>query len=192
MRSWTWSRISKRVAAATTRRLRGSSADQAMTATRRQILHAAGAVIGAACGGPLLSAIAAEADTAEMGVLEFVRRCARDDGGYAPSPDPSYEGNSDTGLSDLAAVTYAAVLAKTMGWELPAPGKSVEFIRRRQQKDGSFANVGGKMDPKAPMSVLYNTTQGVVALRALGRKPDVDPTPVIASFVEGDKYRKLP
>jgi geranylgeranyl transferase type-2 subunit beta len=122
----------------------------------------------------------------------FIRRCARDDGGYAPSPDPAYEGNSDTRLSDLAGVTYAAVLARTMEWELPAAGKSVEYVRRRQRKDGSFANVGGRMDPAAPMSVLYNTTQAVVALRALGQKPEEDPTPVIASFVAGEAYKKLP
>ena len=128
----------------------------------------------------------------ERTTLEFIRRCARDDGGYMPSPDPAYGGNSDTGLSDLAAVTYAAVLARTMGWELATPAKSVEFIRRHQQKDGHFVNLGGRMDPAAPMSVLYNTTQGVVALRALGSRPDVDPTPVIAAFVDGDKYRKLP
>src|SRR5204863_3440301 len=51
--------------------------------------------------------------------FSFVRRCARADGGYSPSPDPKYSGNSDTGSSDLAAVTYAATLARTMGWQLP-------------------------------------------------------------------------
>ena len=51
--------------------------------------------------------------------LDFIIRCGCADGGYAPSPDPSYAGESDTKFSDLAAVTYAAVLAKTMGWELP-------------------------------------------------------------------------
>jgi hypothetical protein len=60
----------------------------------------------------------------------FIRRCARRDGGYAPSPDPKYPGNSDTGSSDLAAVTYAATLAKTMGWRLPHPERSLEFIQR--------------------------------------------------------------
>ncbi len=69
---------------------------------------------------------------------------ARDDGGYAPSPDPKYAGNSDTGLSDLAAVTYAATLAKTMNWTLPDVGKSIEFIHRHQKPNGSFANLGGR------------------------------------------------
>jgi hypothetical protein len=47
--------------------------------------------------------------------FEFLLRCRRDDGGFAPSPDPAYAGESDTKLSDLAAVTYAAVLARTLG-----------------------------------------------------------------------------
>ena len=168
--------------------------------SRRTFLRTGVAAVGGACAVRTASAFAedvsrqlkSDADQLPQRTFDFIHRCARDDGGYTPSPDPAYPGNSDTGLSDLAAVTYAAVLAKTMAWELPVSQKSVEFVRRHQQKDGSFVNLGGRMDPKAPMSVLYNTTQGVVALRALGRKPDVDPTPVIASFVEGDKYRKLP
>jgi hypothetical protein len=64
--------------------------------------------------------------------LAFIRRCARTDGGYDPSPDPAYEGNSDTKLSDLAGVTYVATLAKTMGWQLPHPERSIDFIQRRQ------------------------------------------------------------
>src|SRR4051794_26601673 len=39
---------------------------------------------------------------------DFLLCCRRKDGSYAPSPDPDYPGNSDTELSDLAAVTYAA------------------------------------------------------------------------------------
>ena len=105
----------------------------------------------------------------------FIRRCARDDGGYTPSPDPAYQGNSDTGSSDLAAVTYAATLAKTLGWQLPHPERSVEFIQHHQQADGSFVNQGGKMDPQSDLAVLYNTVQGVVALRALGQRPQIDP-----------------
>jgi len=165
--------------------------------SRRELLRAGVVAVGAAWAlaagpGDETSEAAPDPEQVPQATHAFIRRCARDDGGYAPSPDAAYPGNSDTGLSDLAAVTYAAVLARTMGWELPAPTKSVEFVRRHQQKDGSFVNLGGKMDPKAPMSLLHNTTQGVVALRALGSKPDVDPSPVIESFVEGDKYRKLP
>jgi hypothetical protein len=122
----------------------------------------------------------------------FIGKCRRPDGGYAPSPDENYPGNSDTGLSDLAAVTYAAVLAKTLGRELPDAGASVAFIRKHQQRDGRFVNLGGKMNPAEPLAVLYNTLQGIVSLRALGTTPDGDPAVIMPPFFDGDAYRKLP
>jgi geranylgeranyl transferase type-2 subunit beta len=122
----------------------------------------------------------------------FIEACRRPEGGYAPAPDPSYAGSSDTGLSDLAGVTYAAVLAKTLSRELPQAAESVAFVHRHQQPDGSFANRGGTMDPKAPLAVLYNTTQSVVALRALGARPRLDPEPVMARFLDGEGYQRLP
>jgi geranylgeranyl transferase type-2 subunit beta len=122
----------------------------------------------------------------------FIRRCARRDGGYDPSPDPQYQGNSDTGSSDLAAVTYAATLAKTMGWHLPHRERSIAFIQAHQQADGSFVNLQGKMDPKSDLAVLYNTVQGVVALRALGQRPRLDPAKVMERFFAGNPFSKLP
>ncbi len=122
----------------------------------------------------------------------FIGKCARPDGGFAPSPDPSYKGNSDTSLSDLAAVTYAAVLHKTMGWEMPDADKSIEFVRRHQQPDGRFINLACGMNAKDPLAVLYNTTQGVVSLRAMGKRPDMDPTPTMKPFFENEAYRNLP
>jgi hypothetical protein len=92
----------------------------------------------------------------------------------------------------LAAVTYAATLAKTMGWRWPHRERSIEFIHRHQQADGSFINLEGKMNPKEDLAVRYNTVQGVVALRALGRRPKPDPTKVIDRFVVGDAFRRLP
>jgi len=124
--------------------------------------------------------------------LAFIRRCGRPDGGYAPSPDPAYLGNSDTGMSDLAAVTYAATLAKTMGWALAKVERSIEFVQRRQQADGSFAHLTGKMDPKSDLAVLYNTVQGVVALRALGGHPRLEPGKVMDRFFVGEAFKKLP
>src|SRR4051812_47365599 len=76
--------------------------------------------------------------------FDFLLRCRRDDGGYAPSPDPTYAGESDTKLSDLAAVTYAAVLARTLGKALPHADRSVEFVRRHQRPDGRFVNLAGE------------------------------------------------
>jgi geranylgeranyl transferase type-2 subunit beta len=127
-----------------------------------------------------------------METLDFIRRCGRNDGGYAASPDSEYAGNSDTKLSDLAAVTYAAVLAKTMGWDLPRKDRSIAFIHGHQKPDGHFANFAGKHDAASDLGILYNTTQGVVGLRALGAKPQSDPMPSIDRLLAGDAYKKLP
>lgn len=124
--------------------------------------------------------------------FDFVLRCARNDGGYAPSPDPAYAGNSDTRSSDLAAVTYAATLARTVGWELPSKDRSVEFIQRHQQAEGSFVNFAGRFDPKSDLAILYNTTQGIVGLQALGEKPRVRPAHVLDRFFEKGAFRNLP
>ncbi len=131
------------------------------------------------------------ADLAEE-TLAFVRSCARADGGYAPSPDPQYKGYSDTSLSDLAGVTYAATLAKTMGWQLPRPKRSIDFIHRHQQPDGAFMSQGGARDPKSNLSVLYSTVQAVVALRALGERPKIDPVNVMDRFFVDNVFQKLP
>jgi len=149
----------------------------------------AGAALAA--GGGLRAATPAPGNLAEQ-TFEFILRCAHEDGGYAPSPDADYPGNSDTGLSDLAGVTYAATLAKTMGWQLPRVAKSVDYIAKRQQPDGSFTHIAGKMDPKSNLAVLYNTVQGVVAMRALGERPRIDPTKVLDRFFAGDALKKLP
>jgi geranylgeranyl transferase type-2 subunit beta len=144
-----------------------------------------GGAVFAANSSPASPEIAAD-------TFNFIRRCARDDGGYAPSPDPDYPGNSDTGSSDLAALTYAATLAKTMGWRLPRPQRSIAFIQRHQQPDGSFLNLQGKMDPKSDLAILYNTVQAVVAMRALRARPKIDPANVMDRFFAGDAFRKLP
>ncbi|MGA2864788.1 MAG: prenyltransferase/squalene oxidase repeat-containing protein [Verrucomicrobiota bacterium] len=163
-------------------------------ATRRQFLKtsAQAAAGAAALALPSWSAAARPPDRLADETFAFIRRCARPDGGYAPSPDPAYQGCSDTSLSDLAAVTYAATLARTMGWRLPHPKRSLDFIGRRQQPDGSFVHLTGKMDPKSDLALLYNTVQGVVALRALGRRPRIDPGKVLDRFFADDAFKKLP
>jgi geranylgeranyl transferase type-2 subunit beta len=128
----------------------------------------------------------------ERETFDFIDRCRREDGSYAPSPDPAYRGESDTKFSDLAAVTYAAVLAKTVGRKLPHPDRSITFIHKHQQPDGSFINLAGKHDPKSDLAILYNTTQAVVALRALGERPKRDPSGVPERFFARDAYKKLP
>src|SRR5207245_5044522 len=90
------------------------------------------------------------------------------------------------------ALPISAILAKTMGWQLPHPERSIDFIQRRQQSDGAFIHLTGKMDSKSDAALLYNTVQGVVALRALGERPRIDPSKTLDRFFVGDTFKKLP
>lgn len=130
-------------------------------------------------------------DEVLAGLRSFWEKTALPDGSFRPGVDPAYEGMSDCAYSDLAQVTYAATLHKTFGWKLPHEAKTIEFLLSRQKEDGSFVNVKGTGDPKSSQARLYNTTQGVVALHALGVKPRHDPLPVFTAVLKED-YKKLP
>jgi len=127
----------------------------------------------------------------QAGLRSFLERTARADGSFQPGIDPAYPGMADTAYSDLAAATYAAILYRTFGWQLPYEGKTRGFFLSRQRADGAFYNVAGTVDPKSAAGRLYNTTQGLVALHALGLKPKYDPRPVFETIMHGD-YRQLP
>src|SRR5689334_8081424 len=72
--------------------------------SRRQWLHGVTcAAVWAAMKPPPVTA-GERGHTIAKTTLSFICRCAREDGGYSPSPDSKYAGNSDTGSSDLAAV----------------------------------------------------------------------------------------
>ncbi|HKB38044.1 MAG TPA: prenyltransferase/squalene oxidase repeat-containing protein [Gemmataceae bacterium] len=126
-----------------------------------------------------------------VGVKEFFQKTARPDGSFRPGLDPDYRGMSDSAYSDLAPVTYAVILHRTFGWKLPHEEKTKEFLLSRQRKDGAFVNVAGTVDPGSAAGRAYNTTQGLVALRALGVKPRFDPLPVFDIVLKED-YKKLP
>jgi geranylgeranyl transferase type-2 subunit beta len=125
------------------------------------------------------------------GLRNYYARTARPDGSFPPGVDPAYKGMSDSAASDLAPVTYAVVLHKTFGWTLPHPAETVVFLQARQAADGAFVNVAGTLDPSSAAARLYNTTQAVVALHALGTKPKRDPLPVLESVLDAD-YKSLP
>jgi geranylgeranyl transferase type-2 subunit beta len=126
-----------------------------------------------------------------VGIRDFFEKTANADGSFRPGIDPAYRGMADTAYSDLAAPAYAVVLHKTFGWRLPHEDKTSQFLLGRQGKDGAFFNLAGTVDPKSLAARLYNTTQGVVALHALGVRPKFDPRPVLDGVLAGD-YRKLP
>jgi len=130
-------------------------------------------------------------DEVFKGLREFYQRTARADGSFQPGVDPNYLGMSDSAFSDMAAVTYACVLHKTFGWELPQREKTVQWLLSRQRPEGDFFNEAGTVDPKSPQGRTYNTTQALVALRSLGVKPKFDPLPVFEEIMRQD-YKSLP
>jgi len=130
-------------------------------------------------------------DAVLRGLREFYARTAQKDGSYSPGVDPEYRGMSDSAYSDLAPVTYAVVLHKTFGWPLAHEKETAEFLLSRQQLSGDFFNVAGTVDPKSAEGRVYNTTQGIVALHALGRAPRHDPLPVFEEILKQD-YKTLP
>ena len=125
------------------------------------------------------------------GLRSFYAKTARSDGSFANGTDPQYRGMSDSAYSDLAAVTYAVTLHKTFGWKLPHEKATRRFLLSRQQTNGDFFNVAGTVDPKSAEGRVYNTTQGILALRALGARPRYDPLGVFAEILEAD-YKTLP
>jgi hypothetical protein len=144
--------------------------------------------------GPCASGARADEPTPREvldGVRGFFAKTARPDGSFQPGLDPDYEGMSDSAASDLAPTAYAVILHATFGWKLPDLVKTRDFLLGRQRADGAFVNVKGTMDPKSPLARVYNTTQGTVALRALGVKPRSDPLPVFTAVMEAD-YKELP
>ncbi len=125
------------------------------------------------------------------GLKAFWQKTARADGSFQPGIDPDYLGMSDSALSDLAPLTYAVTLHRTFGWKLPHEDRTLAYLLSRQKDDGAFYHERGTGDAKAPLTRVYNTTQGLVALHALGARPRHDPLPVFEQVLAGD-YRKLP
>jgi hypothetical protein len=125
------------------------------------------------------------------GLKRFWQKTAHADGSFLPGIDPDYKGMSDSALSDMAPLTYAVTLHRTFGWRLPYEKATLANLLDRQKADGAFYHVIGTGDAKAPLTRVYNTTQGLVALHALGAKPRYDPLPVFTQVLAGD-YRKLP
>src|SRR5258706_516284 len=125
------------------------------------------------------------------GLHKFYAKTSRSDGSFSPGIDPKYRGLSDSAYSDLAPVTYAIVLHKTFGWELRNKERTIQFLLSRQREDGAFFNVAGTVDPKSAEGRVYNTTQGIVALRALGLKPRFNPLAIFEDVLRQD-YKTLP
>lgn len=159
------------------------------------LLHSWGALAGCALAGLEADRSSDEralVSAAEIltGLRAFFARTARADGSFQAGVDPTYPGMADSAYSDLAPVTYAVILHKTFGWKLPHEAKTRALLLGRQQADGAFRNEHGTADPRSAQARVYNTTQGVVALHALGAAPRHDPLPVFAGVLEED-YKSL-
>lgn len=125
------------------------------------------------------------------GLKAFYQKTAKANGFFTPGIDPQYLGMSDCAYSDLAAVTYACTVHRTFGWTLPYEKQTIQWLQSRQRKDGTFFNVGGTVDAKSPQGRIYNTTQGLVALRALGAKPLYNPLAIFEEIAKGE-HKTLP
>ena len=125
------------------------------------------------------------------GLRFFYEQTSRSDGSFSPGIDPEYRGMSDSAYSDLAPVTYAVIIHQTFGWKLPREEETTKFLWSRQRGSGEFFNVAGTVDPTSAEGRTYNTTQGIVALRALGRKPRHNPLAVFEAILRQD-YKTLP
>lgn len=125
------------------------------------------------------------------GLRDFYSATSRIDGSFAPGRDPAYTGMSDSAYSDLAPVVYAVTIHRTFGWTLPSPRATIRFLLSRQRAAGEFYNTAGTVDPASAEGRVYNTTQGIVALQALGLKPTYDPLPVFEQILRAD-YKTLP
>jgi geranylgeranyl transferase type-2 subunit beta len=142
--------------------------------------------------GPAVPAQRTDANVPVLvGLRDFFEKTANADGSFRPGIDPKYKGMADTAYSDLAAPAYAVILHRTFGWRLPHEDRTRDFFLARQRQDGAFVNVAGTVDPKSLAGRLYNTTQGVVALHALGVRPRYDPRPTLDAVLAGD-YKALP
>jgi len=135
--------------------------------------------------------VAVTADEVFRGLRSFYEKTARPDGSHQPGIDPDYRGMSDSVYSDLAPVTYAVTVHKTFGWKLRDEEATARFLLGRQKKDGSFFNEEGTVDPASSEGRVYNTTQALVALRALGRKPRHNPLAIFEEIAKKDAD-KLP
>jgi len=145
-------------------------------------------------GGLTLGLYACTRKTPDIseGVRDFIRQVANTDGSFRPGIDPGYKGTSDTGLSGIAAPAYATILSATFGWSLPFPEQTAAFLLSCQKPDGAFYAPTGSMDMNTPLAKLYNTVQGTLALRLLGRQPQYDPMPVIDYFFRDGQFKDLP
>lgn len=118
-------------------------------------------------------------------IKNYLLSLAKDDGSFCASLKKDYRGIADSAVSDLAATVYISELALTMGFKLPYPGKTVEYIQERQRPEGNFHPIEDYgLDEFAQSGhSFYNTCMGVRGLRVFDRTPQYDPRPFLEKTI---------
>jgi hypothetical protein len=118
-------------------------------------------------------------------IKNYLLSLAREDGGFDAASDKDYRGIADSKVSDLAATVYTAEIALTMGFDLPRPEKTAEYIMKRQRPEGNFRPLEDYgLDEQAQKThSFYNTCMGLRGLKALGKSPQYDPRPFLERMI---------
>ncbi len=118
-------------------------------------------------------------------ILEHLFSLENEDGSFRPSATKDYCGIADGKVSEIAATTYIAEIAQTLGETLPHPERTVDYIRFFQDKDGCFRAT----PPEIPAEgyEVYNTCMAVKGLKALGCLPEQDVRPWLDRAMLEDK-----
>ena len=124
------------------------------------------------------------------GLQAFYRKTVMPDGSFRPGVDPDYRGMADMPSATWRRSPTPSFCTKRSAGTCPtnrrprrtswpARRRTAPFSRPRHRRPGGAA------------TRVYNTTQELVALHALGVKPKYDPLPVFEQALDGDR-KKLP
>ena len=115
--------------------------------------------------------------------LQYLNSLADENGGFMASGVNNFLGVADGQVSEIAAATYAAEISQTLGFNLPYPEKTAEFILNRQHPEGYFRNLAPLPGVTTTSFNLYNTCVGLRGLKAFGKNPKYDPRPWLVKYI---------
>jgi len=121
-------------------------------------------------------------------IKNYLLSLAKSDGSFNASLKKDYKGIADSVVSDLAATVYIAEIALTMGFELPYPEKTVEYIQARQRPEGNFHPIEdyGLDEAAQKGHSFYNTCMGLRGLRVFNKYPQYDPRPFLEKIIRNE------
>ena len=122
---------------------------------------------------------------------DFYKITANDDGSFRPGVVPDYKGMADTPPAIWPRSLMPSFCTKHSAGNCPTSKRRSRSCNRGNRRIAQFFNVNGTNKPESPSARIYNTTQGIVALHALGVRPKYDPLPVFEQVMRRD-YTELP